>query len=104
MNKTDDQIIEQFRPFFDQLNELTVQVLALTKPIAESVIAGQIIDENCIEHLFDDMLSYGYSEEMTQLFKRVCRKIYDPHPDLVNFYVKSYLEMWDDDYEGDEDV
>jgi hypothetical protein len=102
MNKTDDQLIEQFRPFFDQLNELTVQALALTKPIAESVIAGQITDENRIEHLFDDMLSYGHSEEMTRLFKRVCRQIYDTHPGMVNSYVKSYLEMWDDDYGGDE--
>jgi ATP sulfurylase len=93
-------IVEQFRPFVEQLNELTVQALALTKPIAESVIAGQITDENRIEHLFDDMLSYGHSTEMTQLFKRVCRKIYDSHPDLVNFYVKSYLEMWDDSYAG----
>jgi hypothetical protein len=97
-----ENIAEQFRPLVEQLNEITVQALAFIKPIAESVITGQITDKNQIEHLLDDMLSYGHSEEMTQLFKRVCRKIYDTYPDLVNSYVKSYLEMWDDDYEGEE--
>jgi hypothetical protein len=98
-----ESIAKQFAPLAEQINALTPQATALIKPQVESVIAGRITDEDTIAHLFDDMLSYGHSEEVTELFKRVCRKIYDNHVGLVNFYVKSYLEMWDDAYGGDDE-
>jgi hypothetical protein len=96
-----EKAAEQFIPLFEQLNVLAVQAVAQIKPQAENVIAGRVTDEEAIAHMFDVMLSFGNSEEMTRLFKRVCREIYDTHTGLVNFYVKSYLEMWDDAYAGD---
>ncbi|GHT23670.1 hypothetical protein FACS189419_07930 [Planctomycetales bacterium] len=95
-------IVEQFAPLAAELDALTKQAILLYAPLAESIIAGRITDKAEIEHILDQLISFGYSDEITQLFKRVCRKIYDAHPDVVHSYVYAYLDMWSEEHGGDE--
>lgn len=48
----------------------------------------------------DFMLSLCYTEEFTNLFKKLCRGIFPRFPDTVYCYAKYYFEEYEDDFES----
>ena len=79
------------------------------KPQANAVIRGRINNENEIDFMLDQMLSFCYDNEMLQLYKAVLRSIIAKYPRVVHSHVYAYYEMFDpekiglkDDLEDDE--
>ena len=52
---------------------------------------------NELENLLDWLVSICISDDMTELFKRVCRHFYYQYPELITDYVYLYKEMYEDD-------
>jgi hypothetical protein len=65
------------------------------KPIAEELCKG-LASESEVEHVLDRMLQFCGSDEMLNLFKRICRCYYERYPEMIAFEINGYREMWDE--------
>ncbi|MDR2615681.1 MAG: hypothetical protein LBC28_03780 [Oscillospiraceae bacterium] len=76
--------------------------LSYYRPIVNQILSGQIMSPREIEHILDHMLDYCYDDEMLSLYKRICRRLMDKHPELVYNAVMNYRDVWDSDGGGEE--
>lgn len=83
-------IVESFRT----LNE---QALAVYTPMVEDICSRKSASKNELEKLLDWLVSICISDDMTELFKRVCRQFYYQYPELITDYVYLYKELYEDD-------
>lgn len=47
----------------------------------------------------DGLVSICMSDEMLNLFKRVCRKFYNQYPEMITDYVIFYKEIYEEEME-----
>ena len=87
----------------EQINEMNRVGTALLKPEIDSVIRNKITDERTVEHLLDQLLTYSACDEGLAHFKRLLRYYYPINPHCVAVYVEFYREMYDDDYQPEDD-
>lgn len=98
---TDDQeheeIYQVFRQFAERQSQLARMAKAQYEPMVDSIIRKKITDVKKIQFVLDGVLDFCFDEEMLVIFKRLCRYYYPLDPEAVGFYVRLYLEMWEED-------
>jgi hypothetical protein len=86
---------EDIRTFAEQIKALNNQAYMYYKPITEELCRGRA-SESEVEHELDRMLQFCGSDEMLNLFKRICRCYYERYPEMIAFEINGYREMWDE--------
>jgi len=81
---------------FEGLFDLAKTTLPFFKDFTDDVINERITRIKEIEWQLTNMLSFCFDEEILLLYKRILRKLYDKYPDIVEFYVQYYREMYED--------
>jgi hypothetical protein len=62
----------------------------------KNIIKTNIKDSGRIERLLDNMLSFCYDEEILLQYKKLLRYYYPIDPEGTTFYVKAYMDMYND--------
>jgi hypothetical protein len=86
---------EDIRTFAEQIKALNNQAYMYYKPIAEELCKGRA-SESEVENVLDWMVEFCCSDEMLNLFKRICRCYYERYPEMIAFEINGYREMWDE--------
>jgi len=76
-----------------QLNEDMVRVYT---PMVNDICDRENVTEYELEHFLDYLLLACLSDEMTVLFKTVCRKFYSEYPEIIEDYVLFFREMYEE--------
>lgn len=77
------------------LKSLNAQAYAVYEPMVADICTREFVGENEIEHLLDRLVSVCTSDDMTELFKKICRKFYNQYPEMIMDYILFYKEMYD---------
>ena len=83
--------------FADHIKGLANGVLPIYKDFAEKVDSGLITDINIIERQLDNILGYCFDEKILVHYKKILRKIYPQHPEIVEFHIDEYYNFHKDE-------
>lgn len=81
----------------EAIKSLNAQAYAVYEPMVADICTREFVNENEIEHLLDGLVSVCTSDDMTELFKKVCRKFYNQYPEMITDYILFYKEMYGED-------
>lgn len=90
--KTLDEIVKQVR-------NLNQQILAVYTPLVEEICLGKNVSKKDLENLLDWLVSSCISDDVVELFKKVCRHFYYQYTEVITDYVLIYKELYEDDIE-----
>ena len=62
--------------------------------MAALVLNGEITAENEIEKIMDGLMDFGDDEHFLELYKKLCRYVYNFFPRMVNEHVKMFLKIY----------
>ena len=105
METENNDLIDGIVGLFEQLNLLAKSTVPHYEYFTRNVEKGIITNIHQIEYEMDRMLTFCFDDEILVLYKRVLRKIFNQHPEIVKFYVDAYYDMHgenDDDELDDE--
>ena len=95
--RDDKKILNEINEIVESFRTLNEQALAVYTPMVEDICSRKSVSTKELEHLLDWLVSICISDDMTELFKRVCRHFYYQYPELITDYVYLYKEMYEDD-------
>ena len=95
--RDDKKILNEINAIVESFRNLNEQALAVYTPMVEDICSRKSVSTKELEHLLDWLVSICISDDMTELFKRVCRHFYYQYPELITDYVYLYKEMYEDD-------
>jgi len=81
---------EFFSEVADKYKELAKLALREYRPQANAIIKGVINNENEINLILDNMLSFCYDDEILKLYKSVIRSIINKYLESVHDHVYEY--------------
>ena len=87
-----EDIVESFR-------NLNTQILEVYTPIVDEICARKNVSRKELESLLDWLVSSCISDDVIELFKKVCRHFYYQYPKMITDYVLAYRELYVDDIE-----
>jgi hypothetical protein len=90
MNKEIIKIIES-------RNQLAQQACEEYAPLVDTIIVSQTKDVNYISYTMDFMLDFCFDHQMLQLYRKLCRYLYDIDIETTAYYINAYREMWDEE-------
>lgn len=70
----------------ESMKSLNRQAFSVYKPIVDEICSGRAVEEKELENVLDGLVSVCMSDEMLDLFKRVCRKFYYQYPEIITDY------------------
>jgi hypothetical protein len=86
--------LEDIKYFAEQIKALNHEAYVYYKPITEKLCSGQA-SETDVESVLERMLDFCGSNEMLNLFKRICKCYYGQYPEMIALEINGYREMWD---------
>ena len=93
---------EEYEKSFKHISEMAKAIAGLYdtayatyKNLVNLVLQDAITDVGKIEHIMDGLLDYCADERFVEMYKKICRHIYDEHPQLVNEHVEIFRELYD---------
>lgn len=89
--------IDEIITIAEAIKSLNAQAYAIYEPMVADICTREFVGEKEIEYLLDGLLSAYTSGDMTELFKKVCRKFYNQYPEMITDYIMFYKEMYDED-------
>lgn len=93
-------VLNEIKSMAEGIMQLSLQVVQIYTPTVNRIISDTSATQHEVEYLMDFMLSLCYTEEFTNLFKKLCRGIFSLFPDTVYCYAKYYFEEYEDDFES----
>lgn len=93
-----DDLVNPISKLAEVHQNLGKQAFVAYKIPVENLIRSKSTDQQQIEHLLDDMLSFCFDEDVLQLYKQLCRYFYMLNPEATVYYVYAYRDMWDEKY------
>ena len=87
---------EMINTIVESMKSLNRQAFSVYKPIVDEICSGRAVEEKELENVLDGLVSVCMSDEMLDLFKRVCRKFYYQYPEIITDYVMFYKEMYEE--------
>ena len=93
-------VLNEIKSMAEGIMQLNLQAVQIYTPIVNRIISDTSATQHEVEYLMDFMLSLCYTEEFTNLFKKLCRGIFSRFPDTVYCYAKYYFEEYEDDFEN----
>jgi hypothetical protein len=88
--------MEEIKKLIDNRNTLAQQAFLQYESLVNQLIDADSIDTYFIEHTLDDMLEFCFDDNMRQLYRRLCRHLYEFAPHSALFYASAYRDWWDD--------
>ena len=58
---------------------------------------GEQVSESELVRLLDGVLGFCFEEEMVELFRKLCRAALRQHPRVINEYVLTFRDLWDEE-------
>lgn len=95
-----DTFVNEIKSMAEGIMQLSLQAVQIYTPIINRIISDTSATQHEVEYLMDFMLSLCYTEEFTNLFKKLCRGIFSRFPDTVYCYAKYNFEEYEDDSES----
>lgn len=95
--RDDKKILNEINAIVESFRTLNEQALVVYTPMVEDICSRKSVSAKELENLLDWLVSICISDDMTELFKRVCRHFYYQYPELITDYVYLYKEMYEDD-------
>lgn len=83
----------------ERLGALNTWAVAAYAPMVEDICTRKNVSRKELENLLDWLVSSCISDDMIELFKRVCRHFYHQYPQLIADYVLFYKELYEEDVE-----
>ena len=94
---------EQYNNFIQEIGETFLQLQDMAyqqyKLIAYS-LCSRNADEKEVAYVLDRLVSFCDSEKNLALFKMICRRYLALYPDLIEYEIQTYREMFDSDQEN----
>lgn len=87
---------EKIDSIVESIKQVNKQLFLVYKPIVDEICSEKTVEEKELENVLDGLVSACISDEMLNLFKRVCRKFYDQYPEIITDYVMFYKEMYEE--------
>jgi len=84
-----------------QSNDIFYKGIVMLVPEVDEIIQNKIIDDQLIEHFLDQLLTFAGCKDGLVLFKKLLKYYYPINPHSVAYYVKSYREMFEENYFGE---
>ena len=69
--------------------------------LVEQVLSGRITEEREIERIMDGLADFGDDPRLLELYKTLCRHIYDKHPALVKEHVALFRLQFEETEDGE---
>ena len=95
--RDDKKILNEINAIVESFRTLNEQALVVYTPMVEDICSRKSVSAKELENVLDWLVSICISDDMTGLFKRVCRHFYYQYPELITDYVYLYKEMYEDD-------
>lgn len=89
-----EDLINEISPLVEHLNDLVALKISFYLDFVDNVENNVLTDMKEIEWQLSSMLDFCFNDEVLALYKRVLRKLYYDYPDIVEFYVYAYRDMW----------
>jgi hypothetical protein len=90
-------MIEEIKKLIESHRNLANIALEQYTPLVNSIISTKTKDVNHICYTMDFMLDFCFDDRVLQLYRRLCRYLYDIDPAAATSYVEAYLETWDEE-------
>ena len=92
-----EEALELHASIVAQIRGLAGSVMPEYEEFAEKVMSENITDINIIERKLDNMIEYCFDEKILILYKKILEKIYPQAPEVVEFHVNEYYEIYKTD-------
>lgn len=93
-----NSLLESFSGFAEQMHFFTLSAIKQSVLDIENIKSNKITADNIIQGALDRMLDHAFDDAMLILYKQLCRYYWDFNPKATSYYIKSYREMWDENY------
>ena len=90
-------MIEEIKTQIEKHRNLASQAHEQYSSLVNSIIASENKDVNHICFTLDFMLDFCFDDKILQLYRRLCRYLFDIDPEAATAYVNAYREMWDEE-------
>lgn len=80
----------------ESIQQLYEQAFMLYSPIVEELCNRNDISHKELEHELDSILSFCQSDDMLNLFQKLCRKFYKQYPKTIASNIMTYKELYDE--------
>lgn len=91
----------EIKALAENIAKLCEQAFIIYKPIVDEICSGRKVEHKELEDVLDGLVSMCISDDMLNLFKRVCRRFYDQYPEIIADYVLFFKEMYEEKEEDD---
>lgn len=81
------EALEQIRELAQAMSALYDNAYQVYSDMVSSVLNDWITEEKDIEHIMDGLLDYCEDERFLQLYKNLCRHVYNHYPKLVGEHI-----------------
>ncbi|MBQ8891656.1 MAG: hypothetical protein IJ068_02195 [Bacilli bacterium] len=88
--------LKDIKKMIDELLVLQDNYLAIIRYDIDYIISNEVVDDDKVAGIFDELLSLLQTDEVLNLYKKLCRYYYFVNSELVVEYVDFYKEMYID--------
>lgn len=90
-------MIDGIKKLIESRGQIARQAWEQYAPLVNSIIASQTKDVNYISRTLDYMLDFCFDNNMLQLYRKLCRYLYNIDKEAAAYYVNAYRKMWDEE-------
>ena len=92
--------LDDIKCLIDNINSLQQIAIKEIESKINYIIDNKIVDDNLVEKIFEELLNLLQTDEVTNLYKKLCFYYYNINTYLVNDYIEYYKDMYldPDDY------
>lgn len=98
--------MKDYRKILEEIETAVGRAEALRKAafhqytsLVDAVAEGAITDPGEIERIMDGLLDFGDLDEFLNIYKKLCRHVFDRYPELV----RDHITLWRAEFENQSD-
>lgn len=92
-----EKLVEAIKQLVEGRDDLAKEAYAIYKPLVDGIIVSKTRDVNHISYTLDFMLDFCFDDKMLQLYRRLCRYLWEIDPETTASYVEAFRERWDEE-------
>ena len=90
----DNPTFENIKELVSKSEELYDKAYCLYAPEVTSILNKPIVTCEPVECLLDNLLAFCEDRRCMELYRQVCRHLYQYYPDSAVFYAKLYIDNY----------
>ena len=91
-----DDLVEHLKPLVEHMKYIHDMAVVAYTPLVNELCSRKA-ERNEVELMLDWLLMYAGDDRMLQLYKQVCRTLWQTYPDSIAFYIMEYRKEYDPD-------